>query len=154
MFAVHLIVGELSQSVSCICTSSKVVVVIVSNGNKNHHVIEKLFAIEELRTAIIAKLEDPEIMKALLFEQFGNYVVQKALNYSNKNEQNILLNLIATLVEDLKKLDYGFRLYNKLISKYPNLLSIIHNLYKKNNNINENNNLALGNKENNNNKDN
>ena len=99
-------------------------------------------------------MEDPEIMKALLFEQFGNYVVQKALNYSNKNEQNILLSLIATLVEDLKKLDYGFRLYNKLISKYPNLLSIIHNLYKKNYNINENNDLALDNKENNDNKDN
>jgi hypothetical protein len=124
--------------------------VTYSNQKYCSNVIEKLFTIEELRTAIIAKLEDPEIMKALLFEQFGNYVVQKALNYSNKNEQNILLNLIATLVEDLKKLDYGFRLYNKLISKYPNLLSIIHNLYKKNNNINENGNLTLGNKENNN----
>ena len=129
--------------------------VTYSNQKYCSNVIEKLFTIEELRTAIIAKLEDPEIMKALLFEQFGNYVVQKALNYSNKNEQNILLNLIATLVEDLKKLDYGFRLYNKLISKYPNLLSIIHNLYKKNNNNNnENDNLTLDNKENNNNKDN
>ena len=103
---------------------------------------------------IIAKLEDPEIMKALLFEQFGNYVVQKALNYSNKDEQNILLNIIATLVEDLKKLDYGLRLYNKLISKYPSLLSIIHNLYKKNNNINVNNDLTFDNKENNDNKNN
>ena len=123
--------------------------VTYSNQKYCSNVIEKLFTFEELRATIVAKLENPKIMKALLFEKFGNYVVQKALNYSNKIEQNILLNIIASLVEDLKKLDYGFRLYNKLISKYPNLLSIINNLYKKNNNINESNDLTLGNKENN-----
>ena len=108
-----------------------------SNQKYCSNVIEKLFGIEELRIALISKLEKPEIMKALLFAQFGNYVVQKALNYSNKDEQNKLLNIIATMVEDLKKLEFGFKLYNKLISKYPPLLTIIYNI-SKTNDVNEN----------------
>ena len=108
-----------------------------SNQKYCSNVIEKLFSIEELRIALISKLEKPEIMKALLFAQFGNYVVQKALNYSNKDEQNKLLNIIATMVEDLKKLEFGFKLYNKLISKYPPLLTIIYNI-SKTNDVNEN----------------
>ena len=126
--------------------------VTYSNQKYCSNVIEKLFNIEELRKSIIAKLQEPEIMKALLFAQFGNYVVQKALNYSNKEEQIKLLNIIATMVNDLKKLDYGFKLYNKLISKYPNLLTIISNMNKNNNdnNINDKDNFILGNNDNNN----
>ena len=49
-------------------------------------------------------------MKALLFNIFGNYVGQKALNNSNKDEQNKLLNIIITMIGDLKKLEFGFKL--------------------------------------------
>ena len=91
---------------------------------------------DELKIALLAKLEQPEIMKALLVAHFGNYVVQKALNYSNTDEQNRLLKLIATMVGDLKKLEFGFKLYNKLVSKYPTLLTIIYE--QDNSNSNEN----------------
>ena len=125
--------------------------VTYSNQKYCSNVIEKLFNIEELRISIINKLQEPEIMKSLLFAQFGNYVVQKALNYSNKDEQIKLLNLIAIMVNDLKKLDYGFKLYNKLISKYPNLLTIISDINKNNNDIisNDKDNFILGNNDNN-----
>jgi hypothetical protein len=117
-----------------------------SNQKYCSNVIEKLFNIDELGKELISKLENPEIMKSLLFAQFGNYVVQKALNCSNKEEQNKLLSLIATMVEDLKKLEFGFKLYNKLISKYPTLLTIIYNM---NMNINNNNNVHDDNNNNN-----
>ena len=102
---------------------------------------------------LISKIENPQIMKSLLFAQFGNYVVQKALNYANETEQFKLLSLIATMSEDLKKLEFGFKLYNKLISKYPILLNIIYNLNDNNNNTqdyNKNGNMNI--KENNNDK--
>jgi hypothetical protein len=111
-------------------------IVTYSNQKYSSNVIEKLFSIDELRVLLINKLQEPEIMKSLLFAHFGNYVVQKALTYSNKDEKNILLNLIATMAEDLKKLEFGYKLYSKLISKYPSLLTIIYN---NNNNINDNN---------------
>ena len=38
------------------------------------------------------------------------------------------------MVDELKKLEFGFKLYHKLISKYPILLSII---FTMNNNSNE-----------------
>ena len=107
--------------------------VTYSNQKYCSNVIEKLFSIDELRIALISKLEEPNIMKDLLFAQFGNYVVQKALNYSNKDEQIKLLSIISTMVEDLKKLEFGFKLYNKLVSKYPTLLSLVDNQ----NNIND-----------------
>jgi hypothetical protein len=110
--------------------------VTYSNQKYCSNVIEKLFGVDELKNALLAKLEQPEIMKALLVAHFGNYVVQKALNYSNTDEQNRLLKLIATMVGDLKKLEFGFKLYNKLVSKYPTLLTIIYE--QDNSNSNEN----------------
>ena len=124
-----------------------------SNQKYCSNVIEKLFSIDELRKEFLSKLEDTEIMKSLLFAQFGNYVVQKALNYVNKDEQFKLLSLIATMVEDLKKLEFGFKLYNKLISKYPILLNIIYSM-DDNNTQDYNNNDNLNIKENNNYKNN
>ena len=110
--------------------------VTYSNQKYSSNVIEKLFSIGELRILLINKLKEPKIMKSLLFAHFGNYVVQKALTYSNKDEKIILLNIIATMTEDLKKLEFGYKLYSKLISKDPSLLTIIYN---NNNNINNSN---------------
>ena len=104
-----------------------------SNQKFCSNVIEKLFNFEELRIILINKLLEPDTMKALLCDQFGNYVVQKALNNANNDEQIKLLNLIGTMVDKLKKLEFGFKLYHKLISKYPILLSII---FKIDNNTN------------------
>ena len=39
------------------------------------------------------------------------------------------------MVEDLKKVEFGFKLYNKLVSKYPTLLTLIDN---ENNNKDKN----------------
>ena len=124
--------------------------VTYSNQKYCSNVIEKLFSVEELRIALITKLQQPEIMKTLLVAQFGNYVVQKALNYSTKDEQIKLLNLIANMVDDLKKLEFGFKLYNKLISKYPALLTIIYNINKVNGeeSLDDNDNNEFNNEEN------
>ena len=124
--------------------------VTYSNQKFCSNVIEKLFGVDELKIALLAKLEQPEIMKALLVAHFGNYVVQKALNYSNTDEQNKLLKIIATMVGDLKKLEFGFKLYNKLVSKYPTLLTIIYNTSKTNEqNLDDNeNNEDINNEEN------
>ena len=57
-----------------------------SNQKFCSNVIEKLFNIEKLRNDIINKLLELNVMKSLLFNQFGNYVVQKALCNANDDE--------------------------------------------------------------------
>ena len=104
-----------------------------SNQKFCSNVIEKLFNIEKLRNEIINKLYEPNIMRALLFNQYGNYVVQKALVNANNDELIKLLTLIATMIDELKKKDFGFKLYQKLISKYPILLSIIFTVHNNSN---------------------
>ena len=67
-------------------------------------------------------------MKEMLYDSFGNYVVQKALMNANKEYQMKMLCLMAPLMEDLKSLNFGAKLYHKLTVQYPMLLSIMMTL--------------------------
>ena len=69
-----------------------------------------------------------QLMKEMLFDGFGNYVVQRALANANKDEQVQLLYYIAPLMEELKSLNFGVKLYHKLTSQYPMIMNIMMNL--------------------------
>ena len=99
-----------------------------SNQKFSSNVIEKFFVFEELKNAIINRLLIPNIMKEMLYDSFGNYVVQKALMNANKEYQMKMLCLMAPLMEDLKSLNFGAKLYHKLTVQYPMLLSIMMTL--------------------------
>ena len=99
-----------------------------SNQKFSSNVIEKFFIFEDLKNAIINRLLIPNIMKEMLYDSFGNYVVQKALMNANKEYQMKMLCLMAPLMEDLKSLNFGAKLYHKLTVQYPMLLSIMMTL--------------------------
>ena len=65
----------------------------------------------------------------MLFDSFGNYVVQKAIANTSKESQMKLLYLIAPLMEELKNLNFGVKLYHKLTVQYPMLLSIMMTMH-------------------------
>ena len=69
----------------------------------------------------------------MLFDSFGNYVVQRALANSNQDEQIQLLYHIAPLIEELKSLNFGVKLYHKLTTQYPMIMNIMMNLRGRNN---------------------
>ena len=50
----------------------------------------------------------------MLFAPYGNYVVQKALLYCDICNQNELFYKISPLLEELKSLSFGLKLYHKL----------------------------------------
>ena len=106
-----------------------------SNQKYSSNVIEKLLILDELRPQIIIKLKNLEITRSLLFEKFGNYVIQKALHFADDNDKDELLKNIGILSEELRKVDFGNKLLNKLMTKYPKLIN-----YMKGNdkNINSN----------------
>ena len=96
------------------------------------NVIEKFFLFDNLKSKLISKIIEKENIKKLILDPYGNYVVLKGLINSN-NQQYEMLNKISFLVNELKSINFGIKLYKKLTIKYPVLLNIIHsndnNLY-------------------------
>jgi hypothetical protein len=82
---------------------------------------------------LINTLIQPDTVKELLFDTFGNFILQKMIEYSQADVQNYLLSIIVPLLEQLKNYHFGHRLYTKLIITYPELSSMImyHTLSKK-----------------------
>jgi hypothetical protein len=99
-----------------------------SNQKFSSNVIEKFFLYDNFKIIIIEKMLNHQLMKEMLFDNFGNYVVQKALANSNQEEQIKLLYFIAPLMEKLKTLNFGVKLYHKIITQYPMIINIMKNL--------------------------
>ena len=112
-----------------------------SNQKYSSNVIEKLFSIEELRQDLIEKLKNPEIAKNLLFEKYGNYVIQKGLNFAEINDREEIFKIIGNLSNELKKVEFGNKLLNKLLTKYPKLKEYLNKNNKHKQDMNNNHNL-------------
>ena len=103
-----------------------------SNQKFSSNVIEKFFLYDDFRRVIIEKMLNQQLMREMLFDGFGNYVVQRALANSNQDEQIQLLYHIAPLMEELKSLNFGAKLYHKLTTQYPMIINIMMNLRNSN----------------------
>jgi hypothetical protein len=101
-----------------------------SNQKFSSNVIEKLFTIDEIKPELIKKLKNPEIAKSLLFEKYGNYVIQKGLNFAEDNDREEIFKIIGDLSEELKKVEFGNKLLNKLLTKYPKLKDYLNKRIK------------------------
>ena len=93
--------------------SSNVVEKCFENGNKT--MWEKL----------IMKLIETRSVVELLFDKFGNYVIQKALQRAEENVQKAMLGMISPHLQKLKNFNFGMKLYSKLIITYPYLSMVI-----------------------------
>ena len=110
-----------------------------SNQKYSSNVIEKLFMLEELKQDLIEKLKNPKIARSLLFEKYGNYVIQKGLNFAEDNDREEIFKIIGDLSEDLKKIEFGNKLLNKLLNKYPKLKDYLNKNNKNMQDTNSNN---------------
>ena len=110
-----------------------------SNQKYSSNVIEKLFSIDELKPELYQKLKTPDITKNLLLEKYGNYVIQKGLNLAEDKDKDELLKIIGNLSEELKTIEFGNKLLNKLMTKYPKLINYMND--KKENDMMHNDNI-------------
>jgi len=96
----------------------------LSKQRFSSNVIEKCFdsSNREVCNMIIEHLVDPEIIQSLLFDMYGNYVLQKAVNLSLEPHTSIFINTIASSLDTLKTYsNFGAKLYTKLVNTYPQL---------------------------------
>jgi len=115
--------------------SSNVIEKILENSN---HIIQ-----EGILKVIV---EDNNMITNLLFDQFGNYVIQKALLIAKEPYYSHIISEIQPQMDKLKKMPYGIKLYNKLCSTYKELNDKIFNSIRSTNNINMNNNINISEK--------
>lgn len=108
-------------------------IIFYSKHNYSNYVIEKLFFYvnSEDKNKIIKQLSRPEIMRDLIFDKFGNFIILKALIFADNENKNIMLNMIKNLESKIKEYPHGKTFLNKVYS-------YIHNVKSNNNNNYEN----------------
>ena len=141
--------------------NEKVVSILIGNLEEyskqkfSSNVVEKIFECCSLR--ICQKLIDvlkynEKIILGILFDKFGNYVLQKALQRADESTRHHILGIIAPHLYKLKNYSFGLKLYSKLIITYSYLGTAIltknekqdfnknhlNNLYYSNNNYGKN----------------
>ena len=96
-------------------------------------VLEKCFEYcdEQSKSYLYNVLYNKGILKSLIFDKFGNYVVQKAIDSARDEKVKFyLLRLIAPMIKDVKKENFGKQMCMKLCSKYPQFQDYMKNFKK------------------------
>ena len=141
--------------------------IIISNYLGNFHknisnkissnVYEKVLEYCDFNTKqyIIKSLCNFETVKKLLYDTYGNYVLQKTLLVSTEPYRSMYIKFIAPLIDNLKNLPNGLIIIHKIVSHFPELQNYVqintnknrnYNMYYNfNNNMNNNNNYNINN---------
>ena len=82
---------------------------------------------EETKDLIIQKFSEPYIIEKLLFDMYGNYVLQKIMGLSKEPFTSKYISVIGPLMKKLNSYSFGLKLYNKLLSSFPALSSYVGN---------------------------
>jgi len=116
------------------------------------NVYEKVLEFCDFQTKqnIIKSLCNFETVKSLLYDSYGNYVLQKTILAANEPYRSMYLNFIAPLIDGLKNIPNGYIINHKIINQFPEIQSLGQNNNQnkmKNYNINSNSkNFNLNNK--------
>jgi hypothetical protein len=76
---------------------------------------------EPIQRALVVELCNIDTVRALIADQFGNYVIQRALGVAQEPEFSRLVELIRPCMAHLKETAAGCRIGQKLTKKYPQL---------------------------------
>ena len=119
-------------------------IIFLAKQKYSSNVIEKCFDFcsLEMRNKIIDKLSDENIIKDLLKDMYGNYVLQKTLNMIfDDNKKKFFINIIGSEINNLISLPFGHKLIKKLVLNFPELKKFVNvGLINSFNYINNNNN--------------
>ena len=63
------------------------------------------------------------IIKDIIKDQYGNYVVQKAMLISDKETVNNIIKQIKPIIPELLESNIGKKIYEKLLDQYNDLFT-------------------------------
>ena len=111
------------------------------------NVYEKILEFCDFQTKqnIIKSLCNFETVKSLLYNSYGNYVLQKTILSANEPYRSMYIQFLAPLIEGLKNLPNGYIIIHKILNQFPELQNFSNNNLKSNKNcknFNINNNIV------------
>ena len=74
---------------------------------------------------MVVKLCEPEIIRSLLLDMYGNYVIQKALSVAKEPYYIKYIRAIVPIIDKLNTVSFGPKLYNKLINSYREIGQLV-----------------------------
>ena len=92
-----------------------------SNQKYSSNVIENCLANEKFREYVINEFSDQNKFNCIFLNEYGNYVVQKALNLANEEKKILLFKYIIQASQKLNNFPFGNKLISKLLKNYPKL---------------------------------
>ena len=119
------------------------------------NVYEKVLEFSDFNTKqyIIKSLCNFETVKRLLYDTYGNYILQKTVLISNEPYRSMYIKFIAPLIDGLKNMPNGLIIIHKILNNFPEIQNYIETYsynnynyyYNMNNNLNQNMNNGMNN---------
>ena len=104
--------------------------VFYSNQKYSSNVVENCLDNNYIKDYIINELTKQYIFNSIFLNEYGNYVIQKALSFADEEKKTILFQYIIQVSNQLQTLPFGPKLLSKLLINYPKLSIYILNIYK------------------------
>ena len=101
-----------------------------SNQKYSSNVVENCLDNLKWRDIIIDEFCKQYIFNSIFLNEYGNYVIQKALSFADEEKKAILFQYIIQVSSQLQTLPFGPKLLSKLLINYPKLSIYILNIYK------------------------
>ena len=105
-------------------------IVYYSNQKYSSNVVENCMDNNYIKEFILNELTKQYIFNNIFLNEYGNYVIQKALSLADEEKKDILFKYIIQVTRQLQALPFGSKLLSKLLMSYPKLSMYILNIYK------------------------
>ena len=96
-------------------------IVFYSNNKFSSNAVEKCFENAKMKNIVLNQFLNPEIFETIIMDEFGNYVIQKAIAKADNRRKKIMFQLLKPLVPNLKNKYFGQRLLSRLLLQCPDL---------------------------------
>ena len=113
--------------------------IFLAKQTYSSNVIEKCFdyCSNKMKERIINQLSDEKIIRDLLKDMYGNYVLQKTLSMiQDTKKKQFFLQIVGSELGNLQYLPFGPKLIKKLILSFPELKKYSNQINLLNNNYN------------------
>jgi len=101
---------------------------MLSNQKFSSNVIERCLEDSYIKNQIIDSLLIQNNFQIILFDIFGNYVIQKAISVSDNQRKDKFFQILIPLIPQLQNLSFGQKLLSKILLQNPKLAMYMLNL--------------------------
>ena len=130
-YIVRHIILNLNHSINNILIQNIIKnLIYYSNQKYSSNVVEKCLDNNYIKEYIINELTKQYIFNSIFLNEYGNYVIQKALSLADENKKELYFKYIIQVTRQLQSMSFGPKLLSKLLILYPKLSMYMLSIYK------------------------